>query len=95
MLKEREFGGKMQNIGLEMRKCVAGGQKNGAANAQFNDSPEKADAHSTRGGRISTKKADDTEKAGANAARRGKKSAALHGGVRREDWFCGDRGRSA
>ena len=95
LLKEREVGGKMQNIDLEMRKCVAGGQKNGAANAQFDGSPEKADAHSTRGGRISTKEAARSEKAGANAARRGKKSAALHGGVRRESWFCGDRGRSA
>ena len=120
----------MQNIGLEMRKCVAGRQKMGlqapntkiaresgrtfdeggrrvstkeaarsekagATRSQLDLSRRKAGAHSARGGRVSTKEAANSEKAGANAARRGKKSAALHGGVRREGWFCGDRRRSA
>ena len=95
LLKEREFGGKMQNIGLEMRKCVAGGQKMGLQTPNSIFRPGKR-AHIRRGGgRISTKEAAHSEKAGANAAGRGKKSAALHGGVRREGWFCGDRRRSA
>jgi len=54
----------MQNIDLEMRKCVAGEQKNGAANAQLDLSPGKAGAHSARGGRIYTKEAARSEKAG-------------------------------
>ena len=74
----------MQNIGLEMRKCVAGGQKMGLQTPNSTFRPGKRAHIRRRAGRISTKKADDTEKAGANAARRAKKSAALHGGVRRE-----------
>ena len=106
----------MQNIGLEMRKCVAGGQKMGleVPNSTFRlgkrahirrgggristkeaARSEKAGAYSTKGRSVSTKEAARSEKAGANAERRGKKSAALHKGVRREGWFCGDRGRSA
>ena len=85
----------MQNIDLEMRKCVAGGQKMGLEVPNSTFRPGKR-AHIRRGaGGFSTKEAARSEKAGANAAGRGKKSAALHGGVRREGWFCGDRGRSA
>lgn len=82
----------MQNIGLEMRKCVAGGQKMGLQTPNSTFRPGKREHIRRGGGRISTKEAARSEKAGANAARRGKKSAALHGGVRREVWFCGDRG---
>ena len=41
LLKEREFGGKMQNIGLEMRKCVAGGQKMGLQTPNSTTRPRK------------------------------------------------------
>jgi len=95
LLKEREFGGKMQNIGLEMRKCVAGGQKMGLQAPNTTIARESGRTFDEGGRKVSTKEAARSEKAGANAARRGKKSAALHEGVRREGWFCGDRGRSA
>ena len=76
-------------------KEAAHSEKAGATRSQLDLSRRKVGAHSARGGRISTKEAAHSEKAGANAAGRGKKSAALHGGVRREGWFCGDRRRSA
>ena len=165
LLKEREFGGKMQNIGLEMRKCVAGGQKMGLQAPNTTIARESGRTFDEGGRKVSTKEAAHSEKAGATRSQldlsrrkvgahsargqegfpkrggalgesggdsfstrpfaqksgrtfgegregfhkrggalgesggelseKGQKSAALHGGVRREGWFCGDRRRSA
>ena len=65
LLKEREFGGKMQNIGLEMRKCVAGGQKMGLQAPNTTIARESGRTFDEGGRKVSTKEAAHSEKAGA------------------------------